>query len=124
MLHIELGVILTILYRLVRHLQIVQILIILNSDSIFNLLLFSLDGLELAMVPNLDAEPVALDIVYGGRPLVIKDASVLILDEFLSGAQVLLIVHLIILKVVHVLHEFVPSRHVFDSFLSLLFLLL
>lgn len=99
-------------------------LIILHSNSVLNLLLFSFDGLELTSVPIVDTELIALDIVYRSRSHVIEDASVLVLDKFLSGTQVLMVIHLFILKVVHILYKLVPSLHVFDPFLSLLFLLL
>ena len=71
----------------------------------------------------MDVENVFLDVVVRGRPLSVKEVAVLILFEFLRFAQLFKLIHLFILKVVHVLHELVPSLHVIDSFIGLLLLL-
>jgi hypothetical protein len=81
--HIRLGKILAILHGLVLFLQIFKVVVPVSSDSIFNLGFLSLDRLKLAMVPVFDTEPIALDIVGGSCPHVVKDTSVLVLDKFL-----------------------------------------
>ena len=101
-----------------------QVHISLHSNHTFNFLLLTLDLIELASVSIADTEPIALDVVGGSRPHVVKDAAVLVLDKFLVSAQVLMFVHLVIFEVVHVLHELVPSLHISDSVISFLFLLL
>jgi|TARA_B110000305_G_C19298409_1_gene567853 hypothetical protein len=123
-LHVRLSANLTVLHTLELTLQLSQMRIFLHSNHIFDPLLFLLDLIELASVPVLDTVPIALNIVRGSRPHVVKDAPVLVLDKFLSHAQVLMTIHLLIFKIVHVLHKLVPSLHVLDSFICLLFLLL
>lgn len=96
----------------------------LHSNHIFNSFLLLLDIVELASVPLMDTVSIALDIVGGSRSHVIKDAAISVLGEFLIKPQVLLVINLLIFEVMHVLHKLVPSLHVFNSFISLLFLFL
>ena len=96
----------------------------LHSNHIVNFFLLSLDLIELASVSSVDTVSIALDIVGRSHSHVIKDTAILVLDELLTSAQVVLLIHLFTFKVVHVLDELVPSLHVFNSFVSLLFLLL